>query len=303
MESRELLSESGLILAADVSDLASLNRLVSTCAPFTEVVAVKIGFSLGLRFSLKEVVHSIKAVKNYPVIYDHQKAGTDIPAMGKVLASLCQEAGLESFIIFPQAGPKTLESFVVAAKEANLIPIVGLVMTHQSYLESEGGFIVDKAPDMILDLSLKLGVRNFVLPGTKTDIIRRYALKIFSMIGQASILMPGIGSQGGDIASVFQAAHQHHAFAIVGSAIYNSPSPQPVFHNDTDTSVASGREHLAKTSVVDLHAVSMFGIGNSLDDRPAFGLLFVGNDNELRVKVLVNRFVETGRSSVVGSDK
>jgi orotidine-5'-phosphate decarboxylase len=146
--------------------------------------------------------------------------------MGKVFASVCQEAGLESFIIFPQAGPKTLEAFVVAARETDLTPIVGLVMTHPGYLESEGGFISNNAPDMILDISLKLGVRSFVLPGTKIDIINKYASEVFSMVGSASILMPGIGTQGGDIASAFQAAKGHHTFAIVGSAIYNSPDPE-----------------------------------------------------------------------------
>jgi orotidine-5'-phosphate decarboxylase len=178
-----------------------------------------------LRYGLPAVVKAIHEVANILVIYDHQKAGTDIPQMGKPFATVCANAGVRAAIFFPLSGPKTLEGFVSAAMDADLIPIVGLVMTHPAYLQSEGGYIVDAAPDSICNIAISMGVRSFVLPGTKTDIVKRFARGPLAQVAPATVMMPGIGSQGGSIASAFKAAAPHNPFAIVGSALYNNPDP------------------------------------------------------------------------------
>ena len=216
----------GIILAADVETLDQVRRLVSVCAEFEQVVAVKVGFSLALRFGLKPVVDAVHAAHRIPVIYDHQKAATDIPAMGRPFAELCREAGVDAAILFPHAGPKTLEAFVSAAVEAALAPIVGLVMTHPAYLRSEGGYIADEAPDSICRAALSLGVRNFVLPGTKPEILTRYARGLLAGVPHTAVMMPGIGSQGASIRTAFDAVAPQRRFAIIGSAIYGAPDPR-----------------------------------------------------------------------------
>lgn len=218
--------ERGIIIAADVKELSDLSALVKLAATVPEVVAIKIGCSLVLRYGLPSVVRSIKELANFPIIYDHQKAGTDIPQMGKVFALACSEAGVQGVILFPQAGPKTLEAFVSAAFDYGLTPIVGLVMTHPFYLKKEGGFIDNNAPESICIISLKAGVRYFVLPGTKTEILKEFSKRILSQVQPARIMMPGIGSQGGSINIAFQAVKGHYPFAIIGSAIYNAPNPR-----------------------------------------------------------------------------
>ena len=218
--------ERGIILAADVETLDEVKRLVSICAEFEEVVAVKVGFSLALRFGLKPVVDAVRSENRMPVIYDHQKAGTDIPAMGRPFAEVCREAGVNAVILFPHAGPKTLEAFVSAALEAELTPIVGLVMTHPAYLRSEGGYIDDEAPDAICRTALSLGVRNFVLPGTKSEILTRYARGPLAGVAETAIMMPGIGSQGASVLTAFEAVAPRRRFAIIGSAIYAARDPR-----------------------------------------------------------------------------
>jgi orotidine-5'-phosphate decarboxylase len=216
----------GIILAADVFTLEELRRFVQTGAGFPEVVAVKVGFTLGLKYGLPKVVEAVNEVANLPVIYDHQKAGTDIPQMGKPFAQVCRDSGVQGVIFFPQAGPRTLEGFVMAAFDAELIPIVGLVMTHAAYLKSEGGYIVDEAPERMADTAVGLGVSDFVLPGTKPEIVKRFATGSLSHVKMASIMMPGIGSQGGSLVDAFHAAKPHRRFAIIGSAIYGAKEPK-----------------------------------------------------------------------------
>ncbi|MBF0473148.1 MAG: hypothetical protein HQK93_05375, partial [Nitrospirae bacterium] len=138
----------------------------------------------------------------------------------------CRDGGVDAVIFFPQAGPKTLTAFVDGAFKSNLTPIIGGVMTHQAYLESEGGFVADKSVDIIYKMGIELGVRNFVLPGTKPDIIKKIALGVLSSSTPTTLMMPGFGTQGGSIKEAFAAASGHNVFPIVGSAIYKSSSPQ-----------------------------------------------------------------------------
>lgn len=216
----------GIVIAADVGTLPELRVLVELAAPVVEVVAIKVGFSLALTYGLPAVVRAVREISQLFIIYDHQKAATDIPQMGKPFAMLCRDAGVQGVIFFPLSGPKTLEGFVNAAIENELEPIVGLVMTHPSFLQSEGGFIVDFAPDSICSMAVSMGVRSFVLPGTKTDIVSKFGQGELARVKSGTIMMPGIGSQGGSLTAAFNAAKPHRRFAIIGSAIYNASNPK-----------------------------------------------------------------------------
>jgi len=216
----------GIIVAADVPTLEQLRSLADICSKIEQIVAIKVGFVLSLKYGLPAVVSAIKNVCDLPVIYDHQKAATDIPAMGKPFAQICRDAGVNGVIFFPHAGPQTLRAFVSAAMDCELMPIVGLVMTHEAYLHSEGGFISDDAPEKICNIGIEMGVKSFVLPGTKPDYISQLSKSFLKPIKPATIMMPGIGTQGGSILRAFEAAKGHRPYAIVGSAIYKASDPK-----------------------------------------------------------------------------
>jgi len=218
-----------IAIAADVSSLGDLDVLVSAAADCPDVCALKVGFSLVLRHGLPAVVSAVKRNSTLPVIYDHQKAGTDIPQMGGPFADACREAGADAVIIFPQSGPRTLEAFVSAAFKCELVPIVGIMMTHPGYLAEDGGFLIDNAPISICEKALALGVTEFVLPGTKPDVVRQFAAGALRSI-RATIWMPGIGSQGGALRPALDSAAPHIAVGIIGSAIYDSPDPRAALH-------------------------------------------------------------------------
>src|ERR1043166_3501673 len=119
-----------IVLAADVLTLDELRVLTELGSSVESVVGIKIGFALALRFGLGATVRAIREVSGLPVIYDHQKGGADIPQMGHVFAETCQEAGVQSIILFPLSGPRSLEAFVSASLKCDLNPIVGCFMTH-----------------------------------------------------------------------------------------------------------------------------------------------------------------------------
>jgi orotidine-5'-phosphate decarboxylase len=141
---------------------------------------------------------------------------------------VCSEAGVGDVIFFPQAGPKTLEAFVQAAFKAELTPTVGLVMTHPGYLSGDGGFVRDTAPEDICRIALGLGVRSFVLPGNKTEMLKRYSQGPLFAAKPTEIMMPGIGTQGGSAGAACTAVQGHHPFPIVGSSVYKAEDPRAV---------------------------------------------------------------------------
>lgn len=218
-----------IVLAADVDSLTELGMLASLTRelPASAFSAVKVGCMLGLRYGLPYIVEAVKnANPDVAVIYDHQKAGTDIPAMGRNFMKVCSDAGVDEVIVFPQAGPATLAGFVEPCLEYGMKPIVGLTMTHPKYLHAEGGWIDDNAPNRILTLACDLKVTNFVLPGNKLDLLQKYAIELHNLVGEGTVLMPGIGTQGGSVLSACVGASPHEAKPIIGSAIYRDPSPQ-----------------------------------------------------------------------------
>jgi len=170
----------------------------------------------------RKVVREIRRLTNLPIIYDHQKYGTDIPDLsgGEILESF-KDAGIDGLIIFPFAGIKTLQATVEGCRRANLISIVGGEMTHPGFLVSEGGYIADDSPEKIYRDAAHLGVDTFVVPGTKIEKIKEYTKVIGDLVPNPRLMFPGIGKgQGGDIAEAFKAALPYSCSAIVGRGLY-----------------------------------------------------------------------------------
>ncbi|KAB2946604.1 MAG: hypothetical protein OIN84_13420 [Candidatus Methanoperedens sp.] len=227
----------GIIPACDVTTLKDLEKLIKETYDVDGIVGFKIGALLGLKYGLHNVVKVIIRYSDLPIIYDHQKYGTDIPEIcGSGVLEVCKDAGINSIIIFPQAGPETLKVTIEGSKDSNLkepirgcngyglTPIVGGDMTHKRYLVSDGGFISDDAPEKMYNDAAKLGVEYFVIPGTKIDKMKKYCNQLKKLVKSPKFMFPGIGKdyQGGDIVNAFEAVNPFNGYAIVGRELYKS---------------------------------------------------------------------------------
>lgn len=222
---RNTLLSRMMIVAADFSDLNKLVELVESLGDEREQVGYKIGFTLALRYGLPHIVKSLRQAGAGLIIYDHQKGGTDIPQMGEKFAEVCAEAGLDGAILFPHSGPKTLSSFVGALQKNKIIPIVGGHMTHPSYLSSDGGYIVEDAPQRIYQEAAALGVKDIVVPGNQPEVMAKY-VKLFSRhCLDAGFWFPGIGRQGGELEKALDVMGSARVYPIVGTAIYDAENP------------------------------------------------------------------------------
>lgn len=214
-------SDRSVIPACDVSSIEQFEALVKETASVNGIGGYKIGFELGLGHSLPKVVEVARKYTTKPLIYDHQKAGTDIPDTGKNFARLCKSAGLDAVILFPQAGPETERSWIYHALDQGLKVIVGGRMTHPAYAQSEGGFVSDEGAMEMYRIAARAGVNHFVVPGNKPDVISSVRTAVEECGVEPVFYAPGFVAQGGKIEDTTKVAGDRW-HAIVGRGIYEA---------------------------------------------------------------------------------
>ena len=175
-----------IIPSCDVSDLGKLKNLVKETCSVDGIGAYKIGLELVMRFGMPSVVESIKKFTNLPIIYDHQKAATDIPELGEKFAKAVK--GADAVILFPFTGPETEIAWIKACKKEKLGVIVGGEMTHKCFLESEGGFISEKEVLKIYEIATKEKINDFFINRPYERVVKQPHISIIS--GRAKNVSP-----------------------------------------------------------------------------------------------------------------
>lgn len=212
--------ERSIIPACDVRTIEEFRRLIEQTHKVSGIGGYKVGSVLTISYGLPELVKTVRDYTKLPVIYDHQKAMTDIPDLGRDFVEAVKEAGADAMIGFPQSGPATEEAWIKSCNDLGLDVIVGGEMTHPKYKKSDGGYLSDEALDQMYLLATQMGVTNFVVPGNRAERVSHYRELLSSSVGdRLSFYAPGFVAQGGVIADAAKAAgNSWHA--IVGRGIY-----------------------------------------------------------------------------------
>jgi orotidine-5'-phosphate decarboxylase len=217
---RIIQTDRSVIPACDVP-LDLFEKIVKETGDIEKIGGYKIGFFLGLDHGLPKVVEVAREYTDKPIIYDHQKAGTDIPDLGARFVDVCERAGVDAIILFPQSGPETEEKWVKAAQEKELGVIVGGLMTHPRYVRSEGGYLADEAIMEMYGNAADLGVADFVVPGNRPDDIDNIRKSLEERGVTPTFYAPGFVAQGGVISDATKVAGDYW-HAIVGRGIYRA---------------------------------------------------------------------------------
>jgi orotidine-5'-phosphate decarboxylase len=221
LDHRIIDMDRSIIPACDVETIEEFEELVKQTADVKGIGGYKVGFELGLGYGLPKVVEAARKHSDKPIIYDHQKAGTDIPDTGRNFAKVCKKAGIDTVIFFPQAGPETERAWIYHALDNGLKVIVGGRMTHSAYSVSEGGFITDDGAMEMYRIAARAGVGNFVVPGNKPDVIKQVKGLVESEGVSPVFYAPGFVAQGGKIEDATKVAGERW-HAIVGRGIYQA---------------------------------------------------------------------------------
>lgn len=221
-----LRGNTGIVPALDADTEEQLVQVVKATARLEGVAGYKIGLSSALRHGLRESVRRIRDLTDLPLLYDHQKAGPDMPDMARKYADLCAEACIDGAILFPTSGPTSVDRFVGEMHRVSLIPIVGGEIPATDYRQSNGGYIVDDALDRILARAAAAKADHFVLPANNADNVSRWSRWIGANVPNAVVFLTGFGALGGTIEDSFAAADAcARRFAIVGRLIVQSKAP------------------------------------------------------------------------------
>ncbi len=195
-----------LILALDVTDK---NAAVAISKDVEgHVDAIKIGYPLVLGAGL-EIINTI--CEFAPVIADFKVA--DIPNTDKLICSQAFESGAESVIVHGFTGKDSLLECVETGEEYGGEIYVVTEMSHPGAVE----FMQPKAFE-IASLAVECKASGVVAPATRPERIKL----IRNIVGNLTIISPGVGAQGGCAADVIRAGAD---YVIVGRSIYNSKTP------------------------------------------------------------------------------
>ncbi len=220
-----LRSRHGILIALDMESLDQMRKVVEQTGGVAGVVGYKVGLTATLRLGLGNAVGRLRECTDLPLIYDHQKAGPDVPDMAPKFSTTCKEAGVDGVILFPVAGPRAVVAFAGSAYRNRLLPIVGGDLPFPDYNASGGGYVIDDALDRIFHKAIEIGVDHFVIPGNTPDKVRHHAHWLVEKIERPCLFIPGIGALGGSIADAFAAAPGCNAYAVVGRAVYDAADP------------------------------------------------------------------------------
>ena len=211
--------QKSIIPSCDVSNLEDLKDLISGTKKINNIGAYKIGFELVLTYGLPKVVNAIKDITKLPIIYDHQKAGNDVPKMGKRFANVCKKSGVSAVILFPFAGPISEEVWIKECQDVELPVIVGGCMSHYGFSESDGGFISEASLERIYKIAIDCGIKDFVVPYNKPNLTMSY-IKMFKDAGiRFTLYSPGFVDDT-EMIKKFKEMAGNNWHLIIGSAIY-----------------------------------------------------------------------------------
>ena len=220
-----IAADAGIIPALDLDDLDRMRRIVEATAPIPGVVGYKLGAVVALRHGLGRAIAVVREFTDLPVLYDHQKAGTDIPSMADGFTKLCRDAGADGLVLFPLAGREAVRQFARRTLARGMTPLVGGELPYPEYRARHGGFVHDSALSRILEEATGVGVDHVIVPANDPRNVRRQLRLVRRHVERPSVFLPGIGALGGGIDACFAAAEGCRRYAIIGRAILRARRP------------------------------------------------------------------------------
>lgn len=232
---KQIISRQKSIIPACDVPFEAFPDILRATKDLEQVGAYKLPANAG-RKGWERWVQVARSYTDKPLIYDHQKAGTDIPDTADFFMEELKASGIDAVILFPQAGPITADKWIEAANRKNLGVLVGGWMTHPQYLQSEGGYIAD---DRVLDIFFRAacsGVENFVVPGNKIPAIKKIREVLDERRVNYVLYSPGFVAQGGSISEAANAAGRSW-HAIVGRGLYEKgkdDTGKPIYNSEKE---------------------------------------------------------------------
>ena len=214
----------GIIPALDVSSTAAARDIVAATSSVPGVVGYKLGLATVLELGLAAAVDVVAGLTDLPVIYDHQKAGLDIPSNAINFARSLSAAGVRAAVVFPIAGPRATVKYTSAIRAAGIVPLVGGLLALSDYTRSAGGWVSDDVLEQVARISLAHSEHHLVVPaGIHIGPVVRLAAEAGV---RPRLFVPGISASGLELQALSAVAGSVAGiYPIVGRAVVAADDP------------------------------------------------------------------------------
>ncbi|RQW81328.1 MAG: orotidine-5'-phosphate decarboxylase [Methanothrix sp.] len=195
-----------LILALDVTSKARAVSLAEQLSTYFD--AIKIGYPL----ILSAGIGIVKEISAYSSVITDLKIA-DIPNTNHLICEAALGAGASGVIAHAFPGKDSLEACAAstAVYGADLF-----VVTEMSHPGAE--LFMAPLAEQMAHLAVDVGAAGVVAPATRPERIK----KIRSIIGNKTIISPGVGAQGGSASKSLEAGAD---YLIVGRSVYGAEDP------------------------------------------------------------------------------
>lgn len=206
-----------IIPALDVDEKKAFELLRKLSEVRSLLAGIKVGSLLAYEESIR-ILEELKDVGGVPIIFDGQKLATDIPEVVIEQVEQIARAGADQIIACPMGGgSKTLEVFVKTCKAFKVVPVCVIKMTHSG----SDSYLKENSADLILQDALHFGVKHFVYPATKPEILKAHR-NILDSHKDIIIKATGFKVQGGIVTVLRDLGVTEF---IAGRAIYEAKDP------------------------------------------------------------------------------
>jgi orotidine-5'-phosphate decarboxylase len=198
-----------LILALDVLDRISASTIVQKTSD--SIDAIKLGYPLVLAEGLG-IAKLLFDISELPLIADFKVA--DIPNTNRLIAEQVFHAGFSSIICHGFPGEDAITACTEVAHDAGGTCFVVCEMSHPGAPTFYHGGVAEQ----MAKIAMQAGADGIIAPATRPERVQ----VLRTIVQDALIYSPGIGTQGGDAAHIADLVDG----MIVGRSIYEAADPK-----------------------------------------------------------------------------
>ena len=210
------IPKNGILISINNPDKALLQKIIESTKKLDYVVGYRISSLPVLKNGLDNIKEIIRDRNSKPVIYDHQKFGSDIVdnCTCEMLDAI-KSCGFDGIIILPLSGKNALESIVNKCNSIQLLPVVCGDLPYNGYFSGEGGYIEQETQQHIYLKAANLGISHFVMSCNRIERIKIYCHQMDAIVGQMKIFFTAINSiECNGLPDVCKHLEQNKAYAV-----------------------------------------------------------------------------------------
>lgn len=188
-------AKNGILIEFNSDNTKIISSIITSTRDFPFIVGYKINAESIILSGLESIVKLIKEQSSLPLIYDHQKFGSDNPdiSWGGIIEKI-KKVGVDALVILPYAGKEILKRIIKSCNKIGLLAIVCGDLSYKGYFNDEGGYIDSDSQQRIYLDAARLGVSHFLMSCNRLERIKIYCHQLGSIVGQLNIFLTAINS-------------------------------------------------------------------------------------------------------------